>query len=604
MYYSDEVLDDVRSNSNIVDIIGEHVKLKKTGSSYMGLCPFHNEKSPSFSVNEAKQFFYCFGCQKGGSVFTFLMEYEHMSFQESVRYLADRAGIIIPESEMSAEEKNANSLRERIREINHKAVNYYHHCLNKDPNKRAYNYLKDRGVSDETIKSFGLGYSIVSKDGIYSYLRKQGFDDESIKASGLVAFDGNGAHDKFFNRVMFPILDYRGKTIGFGGRTFGDGKPKYLNSPETDIFNKSRTLYGLYLAKRTKRDYLILCEGYMDVISLHQAGFDNAVASLGTAFTEEQAMILKNRRNDPTIYLAYDSDTAGVNAALKAIDICNSVGLVTRVISMKPHKDPDEFIKVLGASEYEKRIINSEDSLKFRIHFQESDYNMSEPMEKSKFINLICGYLVGLDSFARDEYEKWIEKEYDVNLHELRKRIVEKGEEARELENYAEVKKAADDDRKRVNDRAKEGQIVQEKMLLSWVSNHPTVWKKVREYVNIDDFTKGLTRQIAEIFERQLNETGELNFAELIDSFEDVSLHGEISTIISQPIYQGGDDEEVDLNSAKLALIDIVKKIKLSSINRALSGDDDNDKPDFNRLSEEKAKVLRIDIPLEYRDIR
>ncbi len=605
MHYSDEIIDDVRSNSNIVDIIGEHVNLKKNGNNYIGLCPFHNEKTPSFSVNESKQFFYCFGCQKGGSIFTFLMEYEHMTFQESIKYLADRAGMIIPETEMTAEEKKISSIREQIREINHKAVNYYHYCLNKDPDKRGYNYLKDRGVTDDTIKSFGLGYSMVTKNGIYSYLKKQGFDDEAIKASGLVTFDGNGAYDKFFNRVMFPILDYRGKTIGFGGRVMGDGKPKYLNSPETPIFSKRKNLFGMYQARSSKRQGFILCEGYMDVISLHQAGFDNAVASLGTAFTEEQAMILKGRRDDPTIYLAYDSDTAGVNAALKAIDICDNVGLITRVISMKPHKDPDEFIKSEGAEAYEKRIINSEDSIKFRIHVLEDSYNLNEPMEKTKFINICCTYLVGLDGIARDEYEKWLEREYDVSVREIHKKVVKGGEEAERLHNYAEVKKAADEDRKRVTDKAKEGSVVQEKMLLSWVSNHPTVWKKVREYINIEDFTEGLTRQIAEIFERQISENGELNFGELIDSFDDVSIHGEISSIISQPVYQGGEGgEEPNLEDAKRALIDIVRKIKLSSINRALNGSNGNDKPDYNQLGVEKAKASKIVIPLEYTDIK
>ena len=307
MYYSEELIEEVRSRNDIVDVISGYVRLQKKGSSYFGLCPFHNEKSPSFSVSRQKQMYYCFGCGAGGNVFTFLMEYENFSFVEAVKFLADRAGIELPEMEYSKEAKEKADLKTTILEMNKLAAKYFYVQLKSERGSQAYSYLKNRELSDETITAFGLGFSNKYSDDLYKYLREKGYSEDLIRQAGLINTDERqGVYDKFWNRVMFPIMDVNNRVIGFGGRVMGDGKPKYLNSPETVVFDKSRNLYGLNRARTSRKPYFLLCEGYMDVISLHQAGFTNAVASLGTALTAGHAALIK--RYVQEVYLTYDSD--------------------------------------------------------------------------------------------------------------------------------------------------------------------------------------------------------------------------------------------------------------------------------------------------------
>ena len=294
MRYSDDIIEEVRTRNDIVDVISGYVKLQRKGSSYFGLCPFHNEKSPSFSVSPGKQMYYCFGCGAGGNVYTFLMEYENYSFQEAVKVLAGRAGVKLPEIEYSKEAKELADRRALLLEINKQAAKYFYCKLRTPGGADAMAYLKRRGLSDETIRMFGLGYSDKYNNDLYQFLKKKGYSDELLKDSGLFNVDErHGMYDKFWNRVIYPIMDVNNRVIGFGGRVMGDAKPKYLNSPETKIFDKSRNLYGLNAARTSRRRNLIICEGYMDVISMHQAGFTNAVASLGTALTSQQAGLLK-----------------------------------------------------------------------------------------------------------------------------------------------------------------------------------------------------------------------------------------------------------------------------------------------------------------------
>ena len=294
MRYSDDIIEEVRTRNDIVDVISGYVKLQRKGSSYFGLCPFHNEKSPSFSVSPGKQMYYCFGCGAGGNVYTFLMEYENYSFQEAVKVLAGRAGVKLPEIEYSKEAKELADRRALLLEINKQAAKYFYCKLRTPGGADAMAYLKRRGLSDETIRMFGLGYSDKYNNDLYQFLKKKGYSDELLKDSGLFNVDErHGMYDKFWNRVIYPIMDVNNRVIGFGGRVMGDAKPKYMNSPETKIFDKSRNLYGLNAARTSRRRNLIICEGYMDVISMHQAGFTNAVASLGTALTSQQAGLLK-----------------------------------------------------------------------------------------------------------------------------------------------------------------------------------------------------------------------------------------------------------------------------------------------------------------------
>ena len=378
--YASEVIDEVVSRSDIVDIISGYIKLKKNGSSYVGLCPFHNEKSPSFSVSPGKQLYHCFGCGVGGNVITFVMEYENYTFLEAVKYLADKAGMQLPETSYSEEEKKNRDLKAKLLEINKIAATYYYHQLKAENGKIGLSYLQKRGLSDTTINRFGLGYAGQTGNALYQYLKSKGYDDALLKETGLFTYE-RGIHDKFWNRVMFPIMDINNKVIGFGGRVMGDAKPKYLNSPETKLFDKSRNLYGLNAARISRKSNMIICEGYMDVISLHQAGFTQAVASLGTALTPGQAALMK--RYTDNVLITYDSDAAGVKAALRAIPILKEAGLTTKVINMQPYKDPDEFIKALGAEAFQERIDKAENSFMYEIGVLEKEYDRTDPAESS-----------------------------------------------------------------------------------------------------------------------------------------------------------------------------------------------------------------------------
>ena len=423
MYYSDELIEEVRMKNDIVDVISGYVRLQKKGSSYFGLCPFHNEKSPSFSVSRQKQMYYCFGCGAGGNIFTFLMEYENLTFVEAVQMLADRAGVELPKMEYSKEAKERADLKSVLLEINKAAAQYFYVQLKNEQGRAGYTYLKNRGLSEETIKAFGLGYSNKYSNDLYQYLKSKGYSEDHIRQAGLVSTDEkNGVYDKFWNRVMFPIMDVNSRVIGFGGRVMGDGKPKYLNSPETPVFDKSRNLYGLNRARSAKKSYFLLCEGYMDVIALHQAGFTNAVASLGTALTSGHASLIK--RYVQEVYLTYDSDEAGTRAALRGVPILKSAGISAKVIRMDPYKDPDEFIRNLGAEEFEKRIMNARNGFMFSLEILEREYDMNSPEGKTAFFRETARRLTGFeDELERSNYIEAVAKAYKVSVESLQKLV-------------------------------------------------------------------------------------------------------------------------------------------------------------------------------------
>ena len=426
MRYSDDIIEEVRMKNDIVDVISQYVKLTRRGSTYFGLCPFHNEKTPSFSVTPSKQMYYCFGCGAGGNVYNFVMEYENYSFGEALSHLADRAGVELPKIEYSREAREKAEQRATLLEINKLAAQYFYYQLRRESGKTAYGYLLGRGLSEETIRKFGLGYSDKYSDDLYKYLKGKGYSDELLRESGLFNVDERrGMYDKFWNRVIFPIMDVNNHVIGFGGRVMGEGKPKYLNSPETKIFDKSRNLYGLNVARTTRKNYLILCEGYMDVIAMHQAGFTNAVASLGTALTSGHASLVKRYTRE--VLLLYDSDGAGIRAALRAIPILREAGVTSRVVSLKPWKDPDEFIKNEGAEAFEERLNQATDSFMFRVHVAEQDFAMDAPQGQNQFFERCAQMLLELsDELERNLYIEAIVKEYGrygVGTEDIRKRV-------------------------------------------------------------------------------------------------------------------------------------------------------------------------------------
>ena len=500
MYYPQEIIDQVIAANDIVSVIGEHVHMKRSGSGYMGLCPFHSEKSPSFSVSPGKQVYHCFGCGESGNVVTFVMKYENATFQEALKILADRAGIKLPEAQYSEESKKKNEQRDRLFAINKDAATYYFRLLRSPRGKRGMDYFRQRQLSDETLNRFGLGFADGADSDLVAYLRKRGYADEDILLSGVAAFDEKrGLHDKFWNRVMYPIMDVTNRVIGFGGRVMGDGKPKYLNSPETPIFDKSHNLYGLNLAKRSRCGYFILCEGYMDVIAMHQAGFSQAVASLGTSFTEGQAQILK--RYVPTVLLSYDSDGAGVKAAMRNIGILHSAGLTGKVVDLRPYKDPDEFMKGAGREEFQRRLDNAENSFLYQIRQVQTNYDLSDPAAQTRFYHEIARRLCEFDDeIERENYTKKMADLYFIPLETLRREVASyqmaggaQTLQTRQLQRQKPVNLTEGKRRGKLEEAKRRN----ERLLLTWISDDPAVYPQLRPYLRAEDFAEGVYRTAA-----------------------------------------------------------------------------------------------------------
>ena len=433
-YYSQELVEEIRSRSDIVDVISGYIRLQRKGSNYVGVCPFHNDRNPSMSVNQPRQIYHCFSCGAGGDVFKFVMDYEGLTFPEAMRTLADRAGVELPRQEYSEEAKQQADLKTQILELNRLAAKYYYYMLRQPAGKQGWDYLRGRSLSADTIKRFGLGYASKSSDDLYRYLKNKGYSDQLLKESGLMQADEKrGMYDKFWNRVIFPIMDANNRVIGFGGRVMGDGKPKYLNSPETRVFDKSRNLYGLNFARRSRKPNIILCEGYMDVIAMHQAGFTQAVASLGTAFTQQQSVILKRYTNE--VLLTYDSDEAGVRAAMRAIPILKDAGLTARILRMEPYKDPDEFIRAEGAEEFQKRMEQAESSFFFELRILERQYDFREPESKTAFFREVSRKLLEFEAgIERNNYIEAVADKYHLTYEQLLKMVSQTGKKLGDIQ--------------------------------------------------------------------------------------------------------------------------------------------------------------------------
>ncbi len=516
-YYSEDIVEEVRSRTDIVDVISQYVNLQKKGSQYFGLCPFHNEKTGSFSVSPQKQMYYCFGCGAGGNVFSFLMAYENMTFKEALEELAPRCGVELPQREMTYQDKQRADRRSRLFEINKEAASYYYKILRSDVGKQAMDYFTKRELTPETMHKFGLGCTTKYSDSLYKYLRNKGYDDNILKDCGLITLDEKrGGHDKFWNRAMFPIFDANGKVVAFGGRVMGEGEPKYLNSPETEIFNKSKTLFGLFFARKTRREQFILCEGYMDVIALHQAGFDNAVASLGTALTEGHANMLKRYVKD--VYLSYDSDGAGQKAALRAIPILKNAGISCRIINMSPYKDPDEFIKALGAEEYEKRIQNAENSFIYQIRMLEKQYDMTDPEKKSDFQKEAARMIVTEfpTQLERENYTESVAARFNIPKDALARYILELGQSGivsrKDTPSHDQGFKAA---QKKKDD----GMKVSQRLLLTWLVEDPAIYPKIQPYVTAEDFEEGVYRTVAREVFNSCEQQQTVDTARIVDLF-------------------------------------------------------------------------------------
>lgn len=592
MFYPEELVEEVRSKNDIVDVIGSYVRLQKKGNSYMGLCPFHSEKTPSFSVSQSKQMYHCFGCGVGGNVITFVMEYENYSFVEALKMLAERVGVTLPEAEYSPEEKKQASIKNRLLEMYKEAAKYYFYQLKSERGKHAYEYLKKRAITDETIVKFGLGYSNKTSNDLYLYLKSLGYEDDILKISGLVTMDERyGANDKFWNRVMYPIMDINNKVIGFGGRVMGDGMPKYLNSPETKIFDKSRNLYGMNLARTSRKNNLIICEGYMDVIALHQAGFQNAVASLGTAFTGLQANLMK--RYTKEVLVCYDSDGAGTKAALRAIPILKEAGITPKVINMRPYKDPDEFIKALGADEFQKRIDEAQNSFFFEIDVLEREFDFSDPEQKTRFISETAKRLLMFsEEIERNIYVEAIANKYHISFDQL-KRLVNQYGSQMTVKEYTELEpKMAKQPKK---DKRDEGIKQSQKILLTWIIEDVRLLEKIKDIIHPSDFTMDLYEQAARMLFEQYEKEGNVTPARIINYFESAEEQKEIASLFNTELHV----EMTQLERQK-AFEETVLKIKKHSLDEQSKAAIEAN--DINRLQEiihEQSNLQKLHISLK-----
>ena len=587
MRYSDDIIEEVRQKNDIVDVVSQYVRLTRRGSTYFGLCPFHNEKTPSFSVTPGKQMYYCFGCGAGGNVYNFIMEYENYTFSEALKHLADRAGVELPKIEYSREVREKAEQRAELLEINKQAAQYYYQ-LRTEGGKIGYQYLSGRGLSEETMRKFGLGYSDKFGGGLYKFLKSKGYSDERLRESGLFNVDErHGMYDKFWNRVIFPIMDVNNRVIGFGGRVMGDGKPKYLNSPETKIFDKSRNLYGLNIARTTRKKYLILCEGYMDVISMHQAGFTNAVASLGTALTSGHASLLK--RYTQEVLLLYDSDEAGIRAALRGIPILRDAGVNSRVVNLKPYKDPDEFIKNMGAEAFEERLRQASDSFMFRVSIAESEFSMDEPQGQNRFFERCAELLLELkDELERNLYIEAIVKkyrgQYGVSVEDLRKRVNTLALKGTPAENRTQPKTSGGQNKKKKESASDQAQ----KLMLTWLVTYPGIFDKVAQYLNAEDFIVPLYKEVAQMLFRQREEEGQVNPAKLLNSFTDSEEQREVASLFNATIHLETQQEQ------DRAFADTLLRIKAESLAEKNRNLDPTDMVGLQQILKEKKELEEL----------
>ncbi len=592
MFYPEELVEEVRQKNDIVDVISSYVKLQRKGSSHMGLCPFHSEKSPSFSVSVSKQMYHCFGCGVGGNVFTFIMEYENYTFVEALKYLAGRVGVTLPEAEISEEARRQAGLKARLLEINKEAAKYYYFQLKSPRGQAAMDYLVNRQLSEDTIKKFGLGYSNQTGDDIYKYLKHLGYDDEVLRESGLVSFDEkHKVYDKFWNRVMFPIMDANNRVIGFGGRVMGDGLPKYLNSPETKLFDKSRNLYGLNFARTSRKSNFLICEGYMDVIALHQAGFTNAVASLGTAFTGLQANLIKRYTGE--VLLTYDSDAAGTKAALRAIPILKDVGLTVKVIDMKPYKDPDEFIKALGAEEFQKRIETAKNSFLFEVEVTERDFDMNDPEQKTKFFNETAKKMLQFtEEIERNIYIEAVSAKYGIGFDNLRKLVNSYGARLGTGDSYKPKEHTVKDRNKNL---PMEGMRQSQRILLTWLIDDLRLFEKIKGIITPRDFTEDLYKQAAELLFDQYEKEGKVTPAKILNHFESKEEQKEAAALFSLEL-----SSEMGSKEKEKALNETVQRIKKNSLDKqSKEAIEQNDIQTLQGIIKEQTGLQKLHISLD-----
>ncbi|MEA5082652.1 MAG: DNA primase [Lachnospiraceae bacterium] len=567
MFYSQELVEEIRTQNDIVEVISSYIPLKQKGGSYFGLCPFHNEGTPSFSVSAEKQLYYCFGCGAAGNVFSFVMQMENCDFVEALKRLADRANITIAETEYSKEAAQEEKLRVDLFEIHKVAGRFYHDVLQAEDGKTALDYLEKRQVTPAMQRKFGLGFSPEGKDRLYNVLKEKGFSDKAMLKSGLVMENkyGKGYHDRFYGRLMFPIFDVQGRVIGFGGRIMEKGEPKYLNSPETPLFNKKRTLYGLNFARSSKKKEIILVEGYMDMISIYQAGFHNVAASLGTAFNAEHATVLKKFVND--IILIFDSDSAGETAALRAIPILVGAGFRVRVLQVPNGKDPDEFIKQNGSVEFSKLLVNAKSYMAFQIDCSKKKYNMGNTEQKMLFTKEAAQMLSKLDSpIERDVYAKEISAQTGIAENAIVGEILKiKGNDDAQFAKEAEKKRV-----RMYTDKTAGEEIIKSKGVYEAQRNiificatKKEIYDKIKLHLNPQDFIDEVYIKLAEIVFNSAEKGATIFPAEAVNYFDTPDAQKKVAEVFAIKFkYDGMNELEKAVNEE----IRLIKRTKADAL--------------------------------------
>ena len=545
--YSEELIDEIRNSNDIVDIISQYVILKRSGRNFFGLCPFHKEKTPSFSVSPDKQIFHCFGCGAGGNVIHFISKIENVDFKESLEILADRAGIKLPTLENNVDSKRLE-LKEKVYEINKLVAMYYHETLYKPQAKPAQEYVKKRKLDNKALKEFCIGYA-ENANVLYKLLKEKGFTEEEILASDLVIKKGNNYVDRFKNRLIFPIQDIRNRFIAFGGRVLDNSLPKYINSPENIVYSKARNLYGLNVAKNTKTRKLIIVEGYMDTVSLHQRGIDNVVASCGTALTEAQGRLL--RKYAEKVIISYDSDSAGQAATIRGLEILNNLGCDIRILQMEGAKDPDEYVIKYGNGRFNDLVENAISLVEFKIKVLKKGLNIENTNDKIKFMNEIAKILGGVDNKIEQEiYIDKISSDYNISKEaiyaQINKNEYSNNKGAKILESSSIRKPTIKRQEKEINPELEKRENIIISLL---IDGGEEVYNKIKGIINPNDFkseaNQKIMRRLYEEFEK-----GNSNINSLVDMFaDDEQVVNALTGIMA-------DDYEIEDN--KKALDDVI----------------------------------------------
>lgn len=556
--YSDEIIDEVRQSTDIVDIISQYVHLKRSGRNYFGLCPFHNEKSPSFSVSPDKQIFHCFGCGVGGNVFTFLTKIEGIGFKEVLEQLAERANIQLPKLENNIDNAK-EELKAKVYKVNEFALDYFHKNLYTPKAKMAQEYIKKRKLNNETLKTFKLGFS-GNFDELYKALKKEGFEEKEILESGLVNKNEKGLYiDRYRNRLMFPIFDVRNRIIAFGGRVLDDSKPKYINSPENIVYSKSRNLFGLNVAKKGDTKRILIVEGYIDVISLHQRGITNVVAPLGTALTQQQGWLL--RKSSEQIILSFDSDGAGQTAINRSIDILKNMGCDLRILQMDGAKDPDEYIIKYGSARFTKLMNEAISLVEFKVKLLKKDIDLNNTNDKIKFLNEIAKILSNVDNKMEQEvYIDKISKEYDISKEaiyaQVNKLNYSNSKDSKILERPKPVLKLnkVETSEEIVGEDIKK----RENTIISLLLTPETkTYETIKDIIKPNDFKYNLNKIIVTKLYEEL-EKGNININSMIDKFDE-EIKNHLTMIMTY------DFEITDVSKAIEDIIQIYQKEKLNN---------------------------------------